>query len=96
VFENKVLSRIFGPKWKEVSGEWEKLHNEEHNLHSSQNIIRQNKPRRMRWTGHVAPMGKERKMYKVLLAKPEGNSPLGKPSSRWEDGIRMDLRKICW
>jgi hypothetical protein len=71
VFENKVLRRIFGPMRDEVTGEWRKLHNEEpHNLYSSPNIIRQVKSRRMRWAGHVARMGEERKVYKVLAGKP--------------------------
>jgi hypothetical protein len=97
VFENKVLRRIFGPKRDEVTGEWMKLHNEElHNLYSSPNVIRQIKSRRKRWAGHVTCMREERKVYKVLVGKPEGNRPLGRPSHRWEDGIRMDLREIGW
>jgi hypothetical protein len=95
VFENRILRRIFGPKRDEVTGEWRKLHNEElHNLYSSPDNIRQFKSRRMRWAGHVARMGEERLMYKVLVGKPEGTRPLGRPSRRWEDGIRMDLREI--
>jgi hypothetical protein len=63
VFENRVLRRIFGPKRDEVTGEWRKLHNEElHNLYSSSNNIRQMKSSRMRWAGHVAHMGEERKV----------------------------------
>jgi hypothetical protein len=57
-------------------------------------IIRQGKSRRMGWAGHVARMGEERKVYKVLVGKPEGKRPLGRPRRRWEDGIRMDLREI--
>jgi hypothetical protein len=77
VFENRVLRRIFGPKRDEVTGEWKKLHNEElHNVYSSPDIIRQVKSRRMRWAGHVARMGEERKVYKVLVRKPEGKRPL--------------------
>jgi hypothetical protein len=95
VFENSVLRRIFGPKRDEVMVEWRKLHNEElHNLYLSPDIIRQVKPRRMRWVGHVARMGEERKVYKVLVGKPDGKRPLGRPRRRWEDGIRMDLREI--
>jgi hypothetical protein len=94
VFENRVLRRIFGPKRDEVTGEWRKLHNEElHNLYSSPDIIRQDKSRRMRWAGHVARI-EERKVFKVLVGKPEGRRPLGRPRRRWEDGIRMDLREI--
>jgi hypothetical protein len=78
-----------------VTGEWRKLHNEEfHNLYSSPGIIRQVKLMRMRWAGHVARMGEEREVYKVLVRKPEGKRPLGKPSRRWEDGIILDLREI--
>jgi hypothetical protein len=95
VFENRVLRRIFGPKRYEVMGEWRKMHNEElHNLYSSPGIIRQVKSRRMRWAGHVARMGEERKVYKVLVGKPEGMRPLGRPRCRWENGIKMDLREI--
>jgi hypothetical protein len=63
-------------------------------LYSSPDIIRQVKSRRMRWVGHVACMGEERKVYKVLVGKPKGKRPLGRPRRRWEDGIRMDLREI--
>jgi len=60
VFENRVLRRIFGPKWDEVTGEWKKLHNEElNNLYTSPNIVRVTKSRRMRWAGRVARMGGE-------------------------------------
>jgi hypothetical protein len=73
------------------------LHNEElHILYSFPNIIRQIKSRRMRWAGHVARMGEERNVYMVLMGKPEGKRPLERPRHRWEDGIRMDLREICW
>jgi hypothetical protein len=95
VFENRVLRRIFGPKRDEVTGEWRKLHSEElHILYSSSDIIRQVKSRRMRWAGHVARMREERKVYKVLVGKPEGKRPLGRPRRRWEDGIKMYLREI--
>jgi hypothetical protein len=87
VFENRVLRRIFGPKRDDVTGEWRKLHSEElHNLYSSPDIIRQVKSRRMRWAGHVARMGKEGKVYKVLVGKPEGKRPLGRPRRRRGDG----------
>jgi hypothetical protein len=77
VFENRVLRKIFGPRRDEVRGEWRKLHNEElHNLYSSPNIIRQVKSRGMRWAGHVARLREERKVYKVLVGKPEGKRPL--------------------
>jgi hypothetical protein len=96
VFKNRIL-RIFGPTRDEVTGEWRKMHNEElHNLYSCPDIIRQNKSRRMRWAGHVACMAAERKVYKVLVGKPEEKGPLGRPRHRWEDGIRMDLWEIGW
>jgi hypothetical protein len=95
VFENRVLRRIVGNKRDEVTGEWRKLHNVElHNLYSSPDIIRQIKSRRMRWAGHEARMGEERKLHKVLVGKLEGKRPLGRPRYRWEDGIIMDLREI--
>ena len=77
VFENMVLRGIFGPRRDEVTGEW-RLHNEERNdLYSSPNIVRVIKSGRMRWAGHVARMGEERWMYRVLLGKPQGKRPLG-------------------
>jgi hypothetical protein len=77
VFENRAVRRIFGPKWDDVTGEWRKLHSEElHNLYPSPNNIRQIKSRRMSWAGYVVRMGAERKLYKVLVEKPEGKRPL--------------------
>ena len=95
VFENRVLRRIFGPKRDGVTGEWRKLHNEELNdLYSSPNIVRSIKSRRMRWAGHVARMEKMRGVQKVLVGKPEGKRPLGRPSPRWEDNIKKDLQEV--
>jgi hypothetical protein len=94
VFEYRVLRRIFGLKRDEVRGEWKKLHNEKlHNVYSPPNIIRQMKSRRMKWAENVARMGEERKLYNVLVGKPEGKSPLERPRRRWEHGIRIDLRE---
>jgi hypothetical protein len=74
VFENRVLRRIFGPKRDEVTGEWRKLHNKElHDLYSSSSIIRINKSRRMRWSGHVARMEKKN-AYRLLVGKSEGKN----------------------
>jgi hypothetical protein len=73
------------------------LHNEElHILYSSSNIIKQIKSRTMRWVGHVARMGEERNVYRVLMGKPEGKRPLGRSRRRWEDWIRMDLKDTGW
>jgi hypothetical protein len=95
VFENRVLRRIFGPKRDEVTGGWRKLHNEElHGLYSSPSIIRVIRARRMRWARHVARMGEVRSAYNILVGRPEGRRPLGRPRRRWEDNIKMDLREI--
>jgi hypothetical protein len=95
VFENRVLRRIFGPKTDEVTGGWRKLHNEElHGLYSSPSIIRVIKARRMRWARYVARMGEVRVAYNILVGRPEGRRPLGRPRRRWEDNIKMDLREI--
>jgi len=95
VFENMVLRRIFGPRRDEVTGEWRRLHNEELNdLYCSPNIVRVIKWRRMRWVGHVARMGEERGLFRVLVGKPEGRRPLGRPRRRWVDNIRMDLQEV--
>ena len=95
VSENRVLRRIFEPKRNKVTGEWRKLHNEELNdLYSSPNIVRVIKWRKMRWVGHVARVGKGRGMYRVMVGKPEGKRPLGRPRHRWEDNIKMDLQKV--
>ncbi|KAJ4445627.1 hypothetical protein ANN_12309 [Periplaneta americana] len=95
VFENKVLRKIFGAKRDEVTGEWRKLHNTElHELYSSPDIIRNIKSRRLRWAGHVARMGESRNAYRVLVGRPEGKRPLGRPRRRWEDNIKMDLREV--
>ena len=92
VFENTVLRRKFGPRRDEVTGEWRRLHKEELNyLYPSPNIVRVIKSRRMRWAGHVARMGEERVVNRVLVEKPGGMRPLGRPRSRWVDNIRMDL-----
>jgi hypothetical protein len=83
VFENRVLRRMFGPKMDEVTGEWRKFHNEElHILFSSPHIIRKIKSRRMRWAGHVARMGEERKLYRDVVGMPKNKRPLGRPRRR--------------
>jgi len=86
VFENMVLRRICGPRRNEVTKEWRRLHNEELNdLYSSPNNVRVIKWKRMRWAGHVARMGEERVVYRVLL---------GRPRRRWVGNIRMELQEV--
>jgi len=95
VFENMVLRRMFGPRRDEVMREWRRLHNEELNdLYSSPNIVRVIKSTRMRWAGHVARIGEERGVYSVLVGKPEGKRPMGRPRRRWVDNIRIDLQEV--
>jgi hypothetical protein len=90
----RVLRRIFGPKRDEVTGGWKRLHNEElHDFYSSPGIIRVMKAMKMIWAGHVARMGEVRGAYNILVGKPEGRRPLGRPKRRWEYGIKMDLRE---
>jgi hypothetical protein len=91
VLENRVLKRTFGPTRDEVTGGWRKLHNEElHGLYSSPSIVRVIKARRMRWV-HVVCMGEVRGAYNILVGRPEGKRPLGRPRRRREDNIKMDL-----
>jgi hypothetical protein len=97
VFENRVLRRIFGQKRDEVTGEWRKLHNEElHDLYSSPSLIRIIRSRRMRWAGHIAQMGEKINEYRLLVGKPMGKVPLGRPRRRCVDNIKMDLGEIGW
>jgi hypothetical protein len=77
-----------------VTGGWRKLHNEElHNLYSSPCKIRMIKSRRMRWGVHVARMEKMN-VCKILVGKPEGKRPLGRPRHRWVNNIKMDLTQL--
>ena len=77
------------------TGEWRKLHNEElSDLYSLLNIMRVVKSRRMRWAGHVARVGEGRGVHRVLVGKPEGKRPLGRPRRKWEDNIKMDLQEM--
>jgi hypothetical protein len=97
VFENRVLRRIFGLKRDEVTREWRKLHNEElRDLYSSPSIIRIIKSRRMRWAGHVARVGEKRNAYRLLVGKPEGKRPLGRPRRTWVVNSGMDLGEVGW
>jgi hypothetical protein len=97
VLENRVLRGMFGPKRDEATGEWRRLHNEELNdLYSSPNVIQVIKSRIMRWAGHVARMGEKRGAYRILVGRPEGRRPLGRPRCRWEDNIETDLQEGGW
>jgi hypothetical protein len=94
VFENRVLSRIFGPK-REEDGLWRKLHNDElRRLYSSPNTVRVIKSKRMRWVGHVAWIGKGRGVCRVLIGKLKGKRPLRRPRHGWEDNIKLKVREI--
>jgi hypothetical protein len=91
----KILRIVFGPKRDEVTREWRKLHNEElSDRYSLPNIVRVVKSRRMRWAGHVARMGEERGVHGVLVGRPEGKRPLGRPRRRWEGNIKMVLQEV--
>jgi hypothetical protein len=95
VFENRVLSRIFGPKSDEVTGEWKKLGNMElKDLYSSLNIFRVIKSRRIRRAGPAAGMVERKDVYSYLVGKPEGKRPLGRPRRRWEYNTEMDLQEV--
>jgi hypothetical protein len=95
VFENRVLKRVFGAKRDEVTREWRKLHNEElRDLYSLPHIVRVVKSRRMRWAGHVARMGEGRDVHGVLVGRPEGTRPWGRPRRGWVDNIKMDLQEV--
>ena len=78
-----------------MTGEWRKLHNEELNdLYSLPNIVRVVKSRQMRWVGHVARMWEDRGEHRVLVGKPDGKGPMGRPRRRWEDNIKTDLLEV--
>jgi len=95
VFENRVLRRVFGSKGDEVIREWRKLHNEElKGFYSLPSIVRVVKSIRMRWAGHVACIREVRGVYRVLVGKPEGKRPFGRPRHRWEDTIKMGYREV--
>ena len=89
------MRRVFGPKRDDVTREWRKLHIKAHrDLYSLPNIVRVVKSRGMSWAGHVARMGAGRGVDRVLVGKPEGKRPLGRPRRRWEDNIKVDLQEV--
>ena len=96
VFENKVLRKIFGLKRDDETGKWKRLHNGElHDLYGKPDIIIIIiKSRRLRWPGHVTRMGNERGAWKLLVGKPEGKRPGGRPRMRWENNINNDLMEV--
>jgi len=95
VFENGVLREIFGAKRDEETGEWRRLHNGElYDLYVSSNTLRVIKSRRIKWAGHLARIGERRGVYSVLVGRPEGKRPPGRPRRRWEDNIKMDFQEV--
>ena len=95
IYENRVLRRIYGSKRDDVTREWRKLYNEQLNdLYCSPNIVRVIKSIRTRWAGHVARIGDRRGVNRVLVGKPEGKRPHGRPRRRLEDDIKMDLQEV--
>jgi hypothetical protein len=88
--------RIFRPKWDRLTGEWRRPHGEELNdLSSSPNVIGVIELR-FRWTGLVACMGERRGSQGIMVGRPEGRKPLGRPRHRWKDNIKMDLKEVQW
>jgi hypothetical protein len=86
----RVLKRIFESNEHDDTGGWTKLHNEElRDLHFSPSISRIMKWRRMKWAGHVARMGEKRNLYRLIVGKPEGKRPLGRPRRTSVDDIRI-------
>jgi hypothetical protein len=97
VFENRVLRKIFVLKRDKVTGEWRRLHNEGlYAVCRPLNIVRVIKSRRMRWAGHVASVVERRRVYGVLVGRPEGKRPLGRPKCRQTDNIKIPLQKSIW
>jgi hypothetical protein len=82
--------------WRKVAVMYLKMFYEElHNLYSSPDIIRMIKSRRIRWEGHVARMREMRNAYSFFIGEPKGKRPLGRPTPRWEDNIKMDRMEMC-
>ena len=95
--ENRVLTKISGPKRDKIIMEWRRQHNTQlYNLCFSPTIIWVIESRRMKWKGHVAYMGVSIGTYRVLMGRSEQNRPLRRPRHRWEDNIRMNLQGLRW
>jgi len=99
VIESRIVTNLFGPKRDKVTREWRRLHNEElYGIYSSQNIIWVIKSRSMRWSGHVARMGKTRGAcaYRALVEKPKGKRPRGRLSCRWQYNVKVSTHERGW
>ena len=95
VIKNRVLRKIFGPKMVEVPGELKEVHNEQfYHLHSSLNIIRVIKSRRMKWAWHVGRMGRGVVHIGLWWGRPECKRPFGRPRHRWKDNINVDVKEM--
>jgi hypothetical protein len=95
VFDNKVLTRRYGPLRDEETGEWRRLHNKElQSLYAAPDILRVMKIRRLRWAGQVARMTDDRIVCRVLVGNLQGRWPVGRLRTRWADNVRRDLREV--
>jgi len=95
MFENRVLSRIFGPKRDEVTGEWRRLHNEElYDLYSLTKYYLGDKIEKNGMGGAYSTYGGHQRCVQGLVGKPEGKRPLGRPRHRWEDTTKVDLQEV--
>jgi hypothetical protein len=92
----KSILVCFWARRNEVTREWRRLCNEVYDQYFSPSNILVIKSRRMRLAGHVACMGERRSAYRVLVGRPEGRRPLGRPWHRWEGNIKMDLQDLGW
>ena len=94
IFENKLLSKIYGPKINEETREWKKLHNEElHAIYASPDIVRIIKAGRLQWAGYVAQIKDTRNAYRILVDKSNGKRLFGRSKRRWEDNIIVDFKE---
>jgi hypothetical protein len=94
VFEKRALRKIFGSERDEAIGYWRRLRNDElHDLYSP-SVIRLSESRRMRLAGHVVHLGETIGAYRVVVGKHEGERPLRRPTRKWDDNIKMDVKKI--